>query len=106
MAKRRQLVLMPAPEASKSAPTLGPVRRVIEQVARFNTAPDSSPTGQMGTVRLYGPGMVIDLRANQDEVTQALVTMIEEDIAWPVPTRLCKALRWKMVDLESGRSFG
>ncbi len=88
------------------AAPLGSMRRVEELLSPFNTAPDGGPTGSMGTKRLYGPGMVIDLPTGQDEVTQALVTMVEEDIAWPVLSRLCKVLKWKMVDLESGRSFG
>jgi len=107
MAKRRQLALMSAGQSRDGgAAPLGSLRRVKELLSPFNTAPDGAPTGQTGTHRLYGPGMVIDLPGSQDEVTQALVTMIEEDIAWPVLSRLCKALQWKMVDLESGRSFG
>ncbi len=107
MAKRRQLALMSVVERREGgAAPLGSLRRVKELLAPFNTAPDGSPTGQMGTHRLYGPGMVVDLPSGHDEVMQALVTMVEEDIAWPVLSKLCKALQWKMVDLESGRSFG
>ena len=107
MAKRRQLALMSAtPSKGGAAPSLGSFRRVKEQLANFNTAPDGAPSGQMGTHRLYGPGMVVDVPASQDEINQALVTIVEEDIAWPVLSKVCKALQWKMVDLESGRSFG
>jgi len=107
MAKRRQLALMSLSKSPEGgASPLGTMRQVEGLLAPFNTAPDGGPTGQMGTRRLHGPGMVVDLPSSQEQVTQALVTMIEEDIAWPVLSRMCKALQWKMVDLESGRSFG
>jgi hypothetical protein len=34
------------------------------------------------------------------------VTLIDEDTAWPVLMRLVKNLPWKLLDLETGRSFG
>lgn len=106
MARRRQLALMPASPGAGGGASLGTLPGVVRALSSFNTAPDGAPSAQVGTRRLYGPGMVIDLPTSQDEVTQALVTMVEEDIAWPVLSKICKVLKWKMVDLESGRSFG
>ncbi len=88
------------------AAPIGTRREVRELLARFNTAPDGAASKGMGTERLYGPGMVIDLSTSTEDVNQALVSVNEDDIAWPVLLRICKDLRWKMIDLETGRSFG
>jgi predicted dinucleotide-binding enzyme len=55
---------------------------------------------------LHGPGMIVELATAQDPVQQAMVTVTDDDIAWPVLSRLCKAVGWKMVDVETGRMFG
>lgn len=84
---------------------LGPMRRVIAELARFNTAPDGGGGGGLGTVMLFGPGLVVDLPSSADELTQILVTVTENDTAWPVLSRLCKAMGWKMLDAETGQRF-
>lgn len=114
MAKRRQVVLMRGPKAggSRAAPAepgalepLGTIREVTAALAPYNTAPDgSNRTG--ATEFLYGPGMVVELPLANPEVKQALVSMTEEEMALPVLMKLCKALGWRMVDLETGRAFG
>ncbi|MCH8271572.1 MAG: hypothetical protein IH985_10235, partial [Planctomycetes bacterium] len=50
--------------------------------------------------------MVVEIPLGVDPVTQAMVTLVEEDIAWPVLMRLCQTTRWSMMDLETGRTFG
>lgn len=105
MAKRRQIVIMSSePQTPSGLAPMGSVRRITEQFSRFNTAPDGSPA--LTTVRLFGPGMVVELPQGFDQVTQAMVTVNEEDIAWPVLSRVCREFKWKMVDLDTGRSFG
>lgn len=107
MAKRRQIVLMnAAAQSSEGLRPLGSLRGVSEILARFNTAPDGSPPGGMGTLRLFGPGMVVELPQGFDQIGQAMVTLVEEEIAWSVLSRLCKEQKWKMVDVETGRAFG
>ena len=106
MAKSRQLALMKGGLAPGENAPIGTRREVRELLARFNTAPDGDAAKGMGTERLYGPGMAIDLSTSSDQVNQALVSVNEDDIAWPVLLRICKELKWKMVDLETGRSFG
>jgi hypothetical protein len=123
VAKKRQIVLMRgaltglAALSSGSRPTrpdsphqvgpLGTPKEVREILARYNTAPDGSPrTASLGTEILHGPGLIVELPSNMEEVTQALVTVTDDDIAWPVLSRICKAVGWKMVDVESGRVFG
>jgi uncharacterized protein YbjT (DUF2867 family) len=99
---RRQLALTCKPGGAAS---LGTRREVFDALARFNTAPDGSPTGG-ATERLYGPGFTVELATSTDTIAQALLSLNDEDIAWPVLMRLCKELAWSMTDLESGRTFG
>ncbi|MBL8887886.1 MAG: hypothetical protein JNK16_14615 [Phycisphaerales bacterium] len=123
MAKKRQIVLMkgsltgvaalaagqratPPRQDGQGAP-MGTVKEVKEILAVYNTAPDGSPrSASLGTEVLHGPGLIIELPINQEEVTQALVTVLDDDIAWPVLSRVCKAVAWKMMDVETGRVFG
>src|SRR5262245_7905004 len=107
MPPRRPLALMSAePAPGGGNRPLGSLKRITELMSNFSTAPDGSPPGQMGTHRLHGPGMVVEIPAGQDQIAQAMVTLVEEEIAWAVLTKLCRALKWKMIDLETGRSFG
>lgn len=109
MARKRQLAIFrwndPENPASGYA-SLGNKREFIDSLAPFNTAPDGSRERSVGTQVLHGPGMAIEYADNQDEIKQAILTVIEEDLAWPVLSRLCRALKWKMQDLESGQTFG
>lgn len=94
-------------DGPQSGGPMGTIGEVKEVLARYNTAPDgSSRSASLGTEVLHGPGLIVELPTNQDEVTQALVTVIDDDIAWPVLSRLCKAAGWKMMDVETGRVFG
>lgn len=111
MASKRLLVLVPAPEAGKNgaAPAgtmLGTVREIRAKLAAFNTASDGGSKKSLGTEILYGPGILVELPSGQDEVNQALVTLIEEDIAWPVLMRLCRTQNWALQDPSTGRIFG
>lgn len=102
---KRQIVLTSGSDDNGDA-SLGTLREVMAALAAFNTAPDGSVRTGAATAILYGPGMVVEAPTTADEIRQALVTLVEEDIAWPVLTRLCKARSWKMMDVQTGRSFG
>lgn len=123
MARRRQIYLVkPAgggegggrPRSGSGAPPklepLGPLRDVMDRMARYNTAPDGSgPDGlgeSPGMALLYGPGYNVEMPASTDEVGQAIVTLLDEDIAWSVLGRMCKEQGWMMMDPETGRTFG
>ncbi len=106
MPKRQFVFTRPAPKPGEPAPPLGSPKELMAALAGFNTAPDGGPTKAMGTQRLHGPGFVVDIPDGQPLIAQAMITVSEEDTAWPVLVRICKANGWKMVDLESGRSFG
>lgn len=84
---------------------LGSLQAVLDTLARFNTAPDGSPSEGMGTLTLYGPGLVVHVPTATEAITQVLVSVTEEELAWPVLSRLCRAARWAMMDAETGRTF-
>jgi hypothetical protein len=107
--RKRQLILMsPDPDAEPGEPAmrpLGPRAEVVESFAGFNTAADGSGRST-GTEVLHGPGFVVEIASGQDEVMQAMITVNDEEIAWPVLSRLCRGTGWKMADPETGRTFG
>lgn len=109
MASKRLLVLVTAPPAGQTGGNTGPLGRakeIREKLAPFNTAPDGSARKSVGTEILFGPGILVELPTGQDEINQALVTMIEEEIAWPVLMRMCRTLGWALMDPNTGRTFG
>lgn len=118
MARKRQLVVFALPDLEGDAgeetrvpgmpEPLGKVSEVLEAFARRNTAPDGGPGGSMGTTTLYGPGLIAEF-ANSDArepLQQVMVTVVEEDTAWPVLSKLCRETGWKLQDVESGLTFG
>lgn len=94
---------MGADKGGQKAP-LGLLREVRATLARFNTAGDGSPPGVLE--RLHGPGFVVELPTGNPDVNQAIVTVNDEDTAFPVLMKLCKSLGWSLMDMESGRTFG
>ncbi len=112
VARARQLVLIAATGEGQGAPggalstdrSLGQKREVVRTLSRYNTAPDGSPEG-FGV--LHGPGIRVELPMvdDRDEVTQLLVTLLEDEIGWPVLARICRQERWRMMDPETGRVF-
>jgi hypothetical protein len=96
---------------------LGTCEEIVALLAPHNTAPDGSgPQGmgeELGMAVLYGPGFVVEMPltageggAGNGEISQIMVTVTDEDFAWSVLMRLCRQLQWKMLDPESGRTFG
>jgi hypothetical protein len=103
MSRRKRQVVLHNPGQSAGLGTAAELRRTL---ADFNTAPDGSVSKSMGTQFLYGPGFLVEVASTQELVTQAIITLQDEDIGLPVLFRLCRASGWKMVDIESGRTFG
>lgn len=94
-------------------PVMGTVLEVAQALGPYNIAGDD-PTSQMPRVKdsvsgvglLFGPGLVLEVPTMQDNVRQVLVTMTDDDFGFPVLMRLCRALKWTMLDPETGRRFG
>lgn len=105
MAKARQLVLVGGESSGGGNAPLGTKREIVRTLAKYNTAPDGSPDTPG---LLYGPGIRLELPMvdDRDEVNQVMVTLLEEETAWAVVTRLCRQLGWRMMDPETGRVFG
>lgn len=109
MGSKRQIVLMSALEGEPDGgmPPLGTLSDVSEAMGRFNTAQDGGPrSGSTGTAVLHGPGYMVEVATGLDRITQAMVTITDDEYAVPVLVRMCMANRWKMVDMETGQSFG
>ncbi|MBO6738603.1 MAG: hypothetical protein JJ916_01965 [Phycisphaerales bacterium] len=109
MAKKRMLVLInpcdPEDPSAGNAP-LGTEREVCEKLSHYNTAADGAPIKRHGTMVLHGPGYTIEYAVGHDELTQAMVIVNNMDFAYPVLSKMCRALGWKMQDTESGQIFG
>lgn len=98
------------PDATTLAP-IGSRQQIVEALARYNTAPDGSkpksPLAAGMSLMLFGPGMYVEvpMQSEDEEITQFLVTMTDEDFAFPVLARACRAHKWTMMDPESGQSL-
>jgi hypothetical protein len=104
---KRQVVLMRSVNKGEPPQALGTHTAVKDALARYNTATDGTVRSKTaGTEVLHGPGMIVEIPTTTDQVQQAMVTMTDDEVAWPVLERACRALKWKLVDLETGRSFG
>ncbi|MEL7472683.1 MAG: hypothetical protein AAGK04_05135 [Planctomycetota bacterium] len=101
---KRQLVLL-NPSDDGAMGSLGSPRAFEETVRPFNIAPDGAER-KTGTLPLFGPGVVLEIALGQEQLAQALITVIDQDIAWPVLSRLCRELKWKMMDAATGQTFG
>jgi hypothetical protein len=103
--KSRKLVLLAPPSENGASCALGTKRELLRSLLPFNTAQDGSTEGFS---MIWGPGIRIDLPFvdEKDTISQVMVTVLEEDYAWPVLTRLCRELGWVMMDPDSGRTFG
>jgi hypothetical protein len=109
MAKKRTLVLIkpndPQDPSAGNSP-LGRERDVCASLEPFNTSADGAEVKRHGTMVLHGPGYTIEYATGHDEIMQAMVIVNNMDFAYPVLSKMCRALGWKMQDTESGQIFG
>lgn len=109
MSKKRTLVLInprdPENPSAGNAP-LGTEREVSDKLAQYNTAADGAEVKRHGTMVLFGPGFTIEYARGHDEIAQAMVIVNNMDFGYPVLSKMCRALGWKMQDTESGQIFG
>lgn len=92
---------------------LGVFKEVVAAVAPFNVSSDGSGPAGVGEVPgmavLFGPGFILEIPSDGNgraEVNQVMVTVTDEDFAWPVLSRMTKHNGWKMMDPDTGRTFG
>lgn len=92
---------------------LGTFKEVVAAAGRFNVGADGSGAGGYGEVPgvaiLHGPGFTLEVPGDgspREAVTQIMANVTDEDFAWPVLSRMCKANSWKMMDPDTGRTFG
>ncbi|MFM9957203.1 MAG: hypothetical protein ACKVZJ_03940 [Phycisphaerales bacterium] len=85
--------------------TMGTARDVAAALSLFNCAPDGDP---MSVGVLYGPGFTAEMPpvGPDDPIGQVGITITENDSAGPVLMRICRRLGWRLVDPDTGRSFG
>jgi len=104
MPAARHLVLTRPSENGQPA-SLGRKKDVLAALRPFNIAQDGSTEGFASA---YGPGLRFEFPFidEKDPVNQVMVTILEEDFAWPVLMRISKELGWTMLDPDTGRSFG
>lgn len=103
----RQIILFKPADAQRpdaGSAHIGSPRGIERLLRPFNIAPDGAK-GAIGTLSLYGPGLVIEVPIALDEVNQLMATVDDEETAWPVLARICRELGWKLMDPESGRTF-
>ena len=85
-------------------PPLGTLKQVEQTLARFNTAPDGAlGKASMGLLTMYGPGMIVEIPTGNDEISQLMVTMTDDDFAFPVLMRLCREQKWTLMAPETGQ---
>lgn len=78
---------------------LGTRAEVFGQLADLNTTPETE-----GEDVMYGPGIRIEMSPGEP-VTQMLLTVMEEEIAWLVIPRIARTLAWRVLDPETGREL-
>jgi hypothetical protein len=98
------VILSNRTDSNEGRPAIADRRDLIARLAPHNMAPE----GPDSPDSLYGPGIRIDLTPGEDPVSQALLEIVDEDIAWvrngPI-ARLLKALPIRIVDPISGREL-
>ncbi|MCH2152256.1 MAG: hypothetical protein MK089_02845 [Phycisphaerales bacterium] len=87
----------PNPVTSQGMAPLGDRKTIIQQLGQMNTCPERD-----GEPYLYGPGIRLEIRQDEDPVRQILLSIVEEEIAWLVIERIATTFNWKIIDFESG----
>lgn len=100
MSSPQQFVILSAEPSSQGMAVLGSRSSLLRDLAAFNCAPESE-----GADTLWAPGITIELPPGQDEITQMLMTIVEDEIAWLTIVRIVRHFGWKLLDPSSGREL-
>jgi hypothetical protein len=96
----QQLVILSREDSpAEGLAPIGTRQEIVGRLESLNTAPATD-----GEDILYGPGIMIELPPGEP-VTQMLMTIVEEEIAWQVIMRLARDLQWKLLDPATGREL-
>ena len=111
MGKSKQLILVkPEPGAEPGTvgqmQPMGKVQAIARELVGYNTSGDGSKGSALGTERLFGPGFTMQLPTTTDTVPPIMASVSEQDTAWPVLAKICRAMGWRMQDMETGAVFG
>jgi hypothetical protein len=88
------------------AAPLGKLAEVREILAHYNTSHDGGPIKDPMMAGLHGPGLYVELPTSTEPVSQGIITLSDEDTAWPVLMRLVKTQGWRLMDIETGQTLG
>jgi hypothetical protein len=98
----QQFVILGKSQPAAPLPPIGSRREVLEALRRLNTMPERNGDEEI----LYGPGICVQIPSGVDPITQMIVSITEEEIAWHVIRRLVRRLGCRLVDPATGREFG
>ncbi|MHC4909897.1 MAG: hypothetical protein ACYTF9_09285 [Planctomycetota bacterium] len=103
MANQQFVILSKTGEkaADGGMPPLGSRAEITAHLRRLNTMSEDPATDEL----LFGPGICIQLPPGIDPITQMLLTISEEEIAWQVIARLTREFDWKLLDPMTGREL-
>lgn len=87
---------------------MGSLEDLLELLAPFNTAPDRPIQRQaleanLGSAFLHGPGLVVEIPAASAPIVQVLITVDDDEWAWPVLMRIRRATGWSFLDPNTGQ---
>ena len=91
------VIQSPDPVTPQGMAALGDRKMIVQQLGQMNTCPERD-----GEPFLYGPGIKLEMRQDEDPVRQILLSIIEEEIAWLVIERIVTTFNWKIIDFETG----
>ena len=99
---RSLVILSNQPDSAAGRSPIADRRVLLERLAAMNIAPQSPEDCDV----LHGPGIRLELTPDEDPVSQALLEIVDDDIAWAVIPRLMRAIPMRIVDPISGREMG
>ena len=114
VARSRQVIVIKTADPTDDVeggglPPLGTLAEVSDVLQHFNISTDGAPPKKetiSGAVVMHGPGLYLECIAPggpRSEINQMMVTMTDDDFAFPVLSRLCRTNKWTLMDPESGQ---
>lgn len=111
MSRSRNILILkttdPAHDDAEGMPALGTIEELAGIFGRYNTASDNGvrADGSLSGTMMHGPGMYLEIFSDDARapVRQVMVTMTDQDFAFPVLTRMAREQGWTLLDPESGQ---